>query len=477
MMGERGQEFRKIESPCSGSCDELLENMRVWADRLVPPDLVFDVTMRRRVLAQVPAIVAREGRRRVVRALRVAAVAAAILVMLGGVVVDLRAQVPPVVEDPGGQGGLVLTARAPVPSVRDEAVAGRAGLAPAPEGKDQASYYAKTAPARVRLLRVLGTPAAAQAPSALAKEDGNTVWARGTAEPAGLTAVPEMEEVRFSEPLTYAGEVSGQAVVVTATGRVWRYVGGSLVGGENLLPAAGRAGSLILLPGKETPVALWVDSQGGLRLNGDPAALSLPAQVHRLSPVPGGGTVTTLLAAGALRQRGGYEVQVWLLAWQQGSLSFEGVGGRPYLAPEDPDVLDLAACRGDRGLTVYLAVRAGQQEVSYLGEGRDGQLRWRRLPAPIFRPGTAVASASGTLAGVHPEGNDVAVVEWTPSRGMAAWFRPGVYRVRRLSFPELGDPLRSVYFFDPEDTGQEGLLLVGQSGTVGYVDPALVSRR
>ncbi|MEW6399907.1 MAG: hypothetical protein AB1503_12225, partial [Bacillota bacterium] len=87
--------------------------MPAWAEGLIPPDLVFDVSMRRRVLARVPQVLARESRRRVVYALRLAAVAAMVLIMMGGVVIDLRAQVPPVVEEVPGARGLLMSARAP----------------------------------------------------------------------------------------------------------------------------------------------------------------------------------------------------------------------------------------------------------------------------------------------------------------------------------------------------------------------------
>lgn len=486
MTRERGRRPGRVKSPDTGSCEQLLRTMPAWAEGLIPPDLVFDVSMRRRVLARVPQVLARESRRRVVYALRLAAVAAMVLIMMGGVVIDLRAQVPPVVEEVPGARGLLMSARAPGEgsevqaggASRPAAVPG-AGSAPTPGGAGQVTasdrtpeggwYSAKAAPARVRRVPVLGSTTAQENAAA------GTVQMGGLARPAGLAAAPDVQEVRLAEPLAYAGAVSGQAVVVTGTGRVWRYVEGSLVGGENLLPAAGGSGSLVLLPGDETPQALWVDGTGALRLNGQPAAVSLPGPIRRLAALPGGSGVSTVLAAGTMRQQEGYQARLWLLAWQHSGLDTEELAGPPYRASVDPDLVDLAGFQGERGLTVYLTVRAGQEQVSYLGEGRDGRLRWRKLAAPLFRPGTAVSSGA-ILAGVDPAG-EVAVLEWVPRGGMAAWFRPGLYRVRRLAFPEMGEALRSVHFFDSDGTGQEGLLLVGEAGTVGYVDASLVSRR
>ncbi|MEW5932684.1 MAG: hypothetical protein AB1816_03780, partial [Bacillota bacterium] len=338
-----------------------------------------------------------------------------------------------------------------------------------------------------RLLRVLaaaplpgkraaGDGQEAQGGPEAASADAPRLQVPGLAWTAGTEAGPDMREVRLTEALAYAGTVSGQAVVVTGTGRVWRYVEGSLVGGESLLPAVGDTGCLVLLPGTDAAEALWVDDQGSLRLNGRVASVSLSGRVQRLAPVAGGAGPTAILAAGTLRRDDGYEVWLWVVAWQQGGLQAEELGGPPHLEPAQPDVIDLAAFRGDRGLIVYLTVKSDSQQTSYLGEARDGRLRWRKLAGPLFRPGTVVASSASLMAGVDPAGR-VAVLEWVPGGGISAWFRPGWYRVRQLSFPELGDALRSVYFFDPDGTGQEGLLLVGEAGRVGYVDASLVARR
>ncbi|MEW5935687.1 MAG: hypothetical protein AB1816_19065, partial [Bacillota bacterium] len=111
MIRERGRPPERVETHDPGSAEELLRTMPVWADRLIPPDLVFDVNMRRRVLARVPETLARESRRRVMRALRVVAVAAAALIMVGGAAIDLRTQVPPVVREAPGR-GLLMSAPA-----------------------------------------------------------------------------------------------------------------------------------------------------------------------------------------------------------------------------------------------------------------------------------------------------------------------------------------------------------------------------
>lgn len=511
MIRERGRPTERVESHEPGSPEELLRTMPVWADRLIPPDLVFDVNMRRRVLARVPETLARESRRRVMRALRVVAVAAAALIMVGGVAIDLRAQVPPVVREAPGHGLLMSAPAGEVgvastpgpgaggPGTAGSRTAGSGTTGPGTAGPDdtgavvsagetgQATYSAKAAPARVRLLPVLaaaplqgkraaGDGQEAQGGPEAASADAPRLQVPGLAWTAGTEAGPDMQEVRLTEALAYAGTVSGQAVVVTGTGRVWRYVEGSLVGGESLLPAVGETGCLVLLPGRDVAEALWVDDQGSLRLNGRVASVSLSGRVQRLAPVAGGAGPTAILAAGTLRRDDGYEVGLWVVAWQQGGLQAEELGGPPHLEPARPDVIDLAAFRGDRGLTVYLTVKSDSQQTSYLGEARDGRLRWRKLTGPLFRPGTVVASSASLMAGVDPAGR-VAVLEWVPGGGISAWFRPGWYRVRQLSFPELGDALRSVYFFDPDGTGQEGLLLVGEAGRVGYVDASLVARR
>jgi len=456
VTGRRGRSPERLQGPRPDSWEHLLETMPAWADAHVPPDLVFDVNMRRRVLAQVPRVLARESRRRAGRLLRLAAVAAVVLVMLGGVLVDLRARVPPVVEEMPGYGAVLRSADAPAGGAGAEPAAGAAG-APAPG----------SAAVRVRPVRVLG-PA-----RVTAKAVSDTVQARGLAEPAGLEAMPEVQEVKLAEPVAYAGTVGGQAVVAMGSGRVWRYVEGALVGGESLLPEVGGPGALVLLPGNGAPQALWVDAAGNVRLNGEPAAVGLTG-VRRLSALPGAPGAVAVLAAGTVPRGKGYGIRLWLLTWQQGHLGARELNGPADQTSRDPDLLDLAAFRGERGLTVYLAVEA-QEEVAYLGEGRDGHLRWRRLTAPLFRTGTAVSSGE-VLAGVDRTGA-VAILEWIPRGGVAAWFRPGVYRIRRLAFPELGDAVRSVHFLDTDGAGQEGLLLVGEAGTVGYVDASLVSRR
>lgn len=456
MSGGRGRRPEAVESPRPVSWEHLLETMPAWADAHIPADLVFDVNMRRRVLARVPGVLARESSRRARRALRLAAVAAAVLVLLGGFLVDLRAQVPPVVEEIPGYGAELRSAAAPVGGSAVEPAAGPPG-APAPG----------FAAARVRAVRVLG-------PARVAPEAApDTVQARGLAEPAGLGAMPEVQEVKLAEPVAYAGTVSGQAVVAAGSGRVWRYVEGSLVGGESLLPRVAGPGSLVLLPGDGAPQALWIDAAGTVRLDGEQAPVGLTG-VRRLSALPGATGPATVLAAGTQPRGEGYGVRLWLLTWQQGHLGARELNGPEDVSPADPNLLDLAAFRGERGLTVYLAVEAGG-EVAYLGEGREGHLRWRRLMAPLFRSGTAVSSGE-VLAGVDRTGA-VAILEWIPRGGVAAWFRPGVYRIRRLAFPELGDAVRSVHFLDTDGAGQEGLLLVGEAGTVGYVDASLVSRR
>lgn len=498
MIGERGRSPEVAESRRPDFPEELLRTMPVWAEGLIPADLVFDVNMRRRVLARVPETLARESRRWVARALRVVAVAAVALIMVGGVVIDLRAQVPPVVREVPGRD---LLMPAPPGGPADVSVTGAPASEPAPGGAgapgaevpagvtEQATYAAKAAPARVRLLTVLA-PAFGQEGSGApeGRGGGEEATADRTSKDAlpprvpGLAAAavrgigPDMQEVKLTEALAYAGTVSGQALVVTGTGRVWRYVDGSLVGGENLLPAVEDAGCLVLLPGREAAEALWVDDQGSLRLNGQVASVSLSGRVQRLAPVAGNAGPMVILAAGTLRRGDGYQVGLWVLAWQQGGLQAEELGGPPGVESGRPDVIDLAAFRGDRGLTVYLTVKSGSQQAGYLGEGRDGRLRWRKLADPMFRPGTVMASSASLMAGVDSAGR-VAVLEWVPGGGIAAWFRPGCYQVRHLSFPELGEALRSVYFFDPDGTGQEGLLLVGEAGRVGYVDASLIARR
>lgn len=496
MTGERGREPDTVIGTGTDFGDQLLQTMPVWTADLLPADLVFDVSMRRRVLARVPEVLARESRRRVVRALRLVAVAAMALMVLGGVALDLRRQVPPVVagvpvsqaawspgSSPERSPGL-LAGRGPagVPQ-RGEVTGAAEQLAGSDYAGTGQNGDAKAAPARVRFLPVLeAAPAAAKATAgAPAATSPGATAAAASAPPVQIMALPgaagaEVREVALEEPLAFAGQVSGEAVVVSGTGRVWRYVGGYLVGGERLLPATGGAGKLVVLPGEEAPRALWVDAEGKLRVDRGPAPVSPSGRVDRLSALVEGEEVTAVLAAGTVRQQDGYEVRLWLLAWQQGTLDAAELGKLAYRAAVDPRLLDLAGFRGERGLTVYLVLAAGEEQICYLGEAGGGRLRWRKLDAPVFRPGTAVASG-GILAGVDPAGREVAILEWTPGSGVTTWFRPGWYRVRRLGFPELGEALRSVYFFDTDGAGRQGLLLVSGSGKVGYVDAAVVAER
>lgn len=442
--------------------EDVLATMPAWTERVIPPDLSFTVEMRRRVLSRAPGVLRQESQKKARLVWRWIAVAASVLLFSAGVLAQARWQVPGVVE------------LAAAPSSSAEGV-----------GKREAR--------RVQMISVLPAPALEPAPGEAVTAAGEAVTPavaaappppaagageiRGAAVMAGFSGVKEASEGRLRDRVAFAGGVGGQGVVVTASGDLWRYVDGSLVGGESL-PVARKAGarSLILLPGKEKPVAVWVDQEGNLRWGEAGVGLDLPTHVLHLALVASPGGSGELLAAGSSRHQEGYRLGLWLLSWQGEGLKLEQESPALYQGKADPALLDLAAYRGERGITMYVTLRAGEQRRFYLAEWRGSRLRWEELPGPLFQPGTAVASAAGQLAGVHPRGG-VALVEWRPNSGVAAWLRPGTYALRQISFPELAEGLRSVFFFSPAGEGREGLLLVSTGGEVGYVDASLLSSR
>ncbi|HHY94509.1 MAG TPA: hypothetical protein GX513_05810 [Firmicutes bacterium] len=478
--------------------EEKLRGMPHWAQALVPGDLSFTVEMRRRVLAAVPQVMERERRRRVRASLRWVVAAAVLLVVGGGFLLDVRARVPAVASVSSGMvygGGTIGTAfQASVPQgdvPQDSIPQDSISQEDTSQGGPAQSSVPKGKVERARCLQPVPVfhasspmPAAGQvAPAGRSQQAG-----RGEVEPAGTRGAEWYREGRLLEAVAYAGEANGQRLLVTEAGKVWRYVDGHLAPAEALREVTGpRRGQMVLLSGDKGPVAAWLDSTGMLRLTpltetGGTVETSLQkeGQVRRLSPVGGtGGTGFDgqMLAGVAAPTKDGFGLRLWLLSWTGGQIHLDRESTPLFTGPSDPAVQDLAAFHGDRGITVYLVLQAGSVQHYYLAEWRGERLRWTELKEPLFYPGTAVSSRSEQIAGLSPGRLGLTVLRWQPNRGWTAWLRPGVYAIRELPLPELGVPLRSSFFFSTGDSPVEGMLVIDEEGTVGFLDPSLLLYR